>query len=101
MLSLFTGQRAYFDNQDTGKASNYHSLPIQVTTSGTSGTGHNRTKIQGDDHVTDLTFEGSNDNSRKFDGQMFQPHSFEDDLFSISSADLSQTSKKPMNGYYH
>ncbi|KAG2198744.1 hypothetical protein INT47_005429 [Mucor saturninus] len=74
-----------------------------VTTSGTSGTGHNRTRTQNDDHITtNLTFEGNHDNTRRFQGQMVQPHLIEDDLLSISSGDMSQTSsKKPMSRYYH
>jgi hypothetical protein len=49
-----------------------------------------------------MTFEGgNNDNPLRFDGQMVQPHTLEDDSYSISSADVSHTSKKPINGYYH
>ncbi|KAI9475573.1 MAG: hypothetical protein EXX96DRAFT_573842 [Benjaminiella poitrasii] len=76
-----------------------------VTTSGSSSSGANRTRTHHDDHMTaDMTFDGDNHNpekSMKFDMPVVQPHILEeDDDISINSAEMSQTSKKPIATHY-
>lgn len=72
-----------------------------VTTSGSSNSGNNKTKTNNDEHITaEMTFDG--DKQEKpitFHGQMVQPEIYDDD--SIISAELSQTSKKPITTYYN
>ncbi|KAI7897556.1 uncharacterized protein BX663DRAFT_444835 [Cokeromyces recurvatus] len=67
-----------------------------VTTSGTSSSGHNRTRAHHDDHTTaNMTFDG--EKSMKFDIPV--PDILDDDV-SINSADMSHTSKKPIATHY-
>jgi hypothetical protein len=57
--------------------------------------------------TADMTFDGDNNDARNheksmnYNIQMVQPHLIDDDSDSTVSAEVSHTSKKPINGYYN
>ncbi|KAI8970333.1 hypothetical protein BDF20DRAFT_916150 [Mycotypha africana] len=75
-----------------------------VTANKSSGSGNNRTKTNVDEHLTaDMTFDIDNKQSKpvKFDAPMVEPYMMDDDSSSTVSAEVSHTSKKPINNYYN